>query len=302
MIGMWIGGRFLLRRRRAASPSRDGRGAVHRVLRMLCVHRVIRAATGAAAATWPCASQRLTSGASSTSSMASHARAWNRRWRAERRTPPFYGATANLGPRSGLAPRRRARLQRRHVNAPPRSPPPHLANVRVQMATARSQGQHDHPHYTGCASACSAWPRCSPPAPTPEPLELSQPIAVDTPGQQVQFEFETTARNFAGYRTYAVELDLQHVSPSPDAASPRDLHIPLRVGLQQWSGGTWRRWQADAYQIAQSQSGQPLPDWHRDAGLNYAQTQRGSDGAYRLHVALLPFAGAQPLSSPDQHG
>ena len=77
-------------------------------------------------------------------------------------------------------------------------------------------------------------------APPPEPLELSQPIAVDTPGQQVQFEFETTARNFASYRTYAVELDLQHVSPSPDAASPRDLHIPLRVGLQQWSGGTWQ--------------------------------------------------------------
>lgn len=74
------------------------------------------------------------------------------------------------------------------------------------------------------------------PPPPPEPLELSQPIAVDAPGQQVQFEFETTARNFASYRTYAVELDLQHVSPSPDAASPRDLHIPLRVGLQQWSG------------------------------------------------------------------
>ena len=26
------------------------------------------------------------------------------------------------------------------------------------------------------------------PPPPPEPLELSQPIAVDTPGQQVQFE------------------------------------------------------------------------------------------------------------------
>ncbi|TGR50336.1 hypothetical protein EN794_022805 [Mesorhizobium sp. M00.F.Ca.ET.151.01.1.1] len=128
------------------------------------------------------------------------------------------------------------------------------------------------------------------PPPPPEPLELSQPIAVDAPGQRVQFEFETTARNFASYRTYAVELELQHVSPSPDAASPRDLHIPLRVGLQQWSGGTWQSLASpDAYQIAQSQSGQPLPDWHRDAGLNYAQTQRGSDGAYRLHVALLPL-------------
>lgn len=128
------------------------------------------------------------------------------------------------------------------------------------------------------------------PPPPPEPLELSQPIAVDAPGQQVQFEFETTTRNFASYRTYAVELELQHVSPSPDAASPRDLHIPLRVGLQQWSGGTWQPLASpDAYQIAQSRSGQPLPDWHRGKGLNYAQIQRGSDGAYRLHIALLPL-------------
>ncbi|CCH11556.1 hypothetical protein SMD_0992 [Stenotrophomonas maltophilia D457] len=48
-----------------------------------------------------------------------------------------------------------ARLQRRHVNAPHRGPyacRPRLANVRVQMATARSQRDpHDHSHHTPAA-------------------------------------------------------------------------------------------------------------------------------------------------------
>ncbi|KMU66525.1 hypothetical protein STRNTR1_1100 [Stenotrophomonas maltophilia] len=48
-----------------------------------------------------------------------------------------------------------ARLARRHVNAPHRGPGAcrlRLANVRVQMATARSQRDpHDHPHHTPAA-------------------------------------------------------------------------------------------------------------------------------------------------------
>lgn len=82
------------------------------------------------------------------------------------------------------------------------------------------------------------------PPPPPEPLELSQPIAVDAPGQQVQFEFETTARNFASYRTYAVELELQRRSPAttgtPDIAS---INIPFEVSLQRREGTTGRRLQ-----------------------------------------------------------
>lgn len=129
------------------------------------------------------------------------------------------------------------------------------------------------------------------PPPPPEPLELSQPIAVDTPGQQVQFEFETTARNFASYRTYAVELELQRRSPAttgtPDIAS---INIPFEVSLQRREGTTWQEIATqDSYQARARNGVEPLPSWHHSESWRYASLASGSDGSYLLNVTALPL-------------
>jgi len=129
------------------------------------------------------------------------------------------------------------------------------------------------------------------PPPPPEPLELSQPIAVDTPGQQVQFEFETTPRNFASNRTYAVELELQRRGPTatgtPDVAS---INIPFEVLLQRRDGTPWQEIATqDSYQARARNGVEPLPAWHRSENWRYASLASGSDGSYLLRVAALPL-------------
>ena len=112
-------------------------------------------------------------------------------------------------------------------------------------------------------------------APPPEPLELTAHRRGHA-GPAGTVRVRNHGAQFASYRTYAVELDLQHVSIARCCFSARPAHSFTR-----WTSAMVRRHVAvagkpDAYQIAQSQSGQPLPDWHRDAGLNYAQTQRAA--------------------------
>jgi hypothetical protein len=124
----------------------------------------------------------------------------------------------------------------------------------------------------------------------PEPLDLTQPIAVDQAGQEVRFEFEMTARNFRPDRTYALELEVQHEGP-PSAVDPdmRSLILPFAVTLQQWTEGTWRDVPTyDSYQAFERHAGQALPAWHTSSEWRYAKLSAGSDGTYRWTIVALP--------------
>lgn len=132
---------------------------------------------------------------------------------------------------------------------------------------------------------------CSSRAPEPaEPLDLTQPIAVDQPGQEVRFEFEMNERNFIPHRTYSVGLELQR--QDPDAANPPDMHslnIPFEVTLERWAEGDWVNVPThDSYQALALNAGKPLPAWHTSDTWKYARLRSGSDGQYHLSIVALP--------------
>lgn len=125
----------------------------------------------------------------------------------------------------------------------------------------------------------------------PEPLELTQPIAVDQPGQEVRFEFETNARNFDPGRTYALELEVQRQggreNGEPDM---RKLNLPFEVSLQRWGAGAWQDVPThDSYQALALNAGKPLPAWHASTAWRYAALSAGSGGQYRWSIVALPL-------------
>lgn len=125
----------------------------------------------------------------------------------------------------------------------------------------------------------------------PEPLELTQPITVDQPGQEVRFEFETNARNFGPGRTYALELEVQRQggrkNGEPDM---RRLNLPFEVSLQRWGAGAWQDVPThDSYQALALNAGKPLPAWHASAAWRYAALSAGSGGQYRWSIVALPL-------------
>ena len=125
----------------------------------------------------------------------------------------------------------------------------------------------------------------------PEPLELTQPITVDQPGQEVRFEFEANALNFDPGRTYALELEVQRQggreNGEPDM---RKLNIPFEVSLQRWGAGTWQDVPThDSYQALALNAGKPLPAWHTSAAWRYAALSAGSGGQYRWSIVALPL-------------
>ncbi|MCX2895651.1 hypothetical protein ORG27_18865 [Stenotrophomonas lactitubi] len=125
----------------------------------------------------------------------------------------------------------------------------------------------------------------------PEPLELTQPITVDQPGQEVRFEFEANARNFDPGRTYALELEVQRQggreNGEPDM---RKLNIPFEVSLQRWGAGAWQDVPThDSYQALALNAGKPLPAWHTSTVWRYAALSAGSGGEYRWSIVALPL-------------
>lgn len=125
----------------------------------------------------------------------------------------------------------------------------------------------------------------------PEPLELTQPITVDQPGQEVRFEFETNARNFDPGRTYALELEVQRQggreNGEPDM---RKLNLPFEVSLQRWGAGAWQDVPThDSYQALALNAGKPLPAWHASNAWRYAALSAGSGGQYRWSIVALPL-------------
>lgn len=125
----------------------------------------------------------------------------------------------------------------------------------------------------------------------PEPLDLTQPIAVDQLGQQVRFEFEANARNFDPGRTYALELEVQRQggreNGEPDM---RKLSIPFEVSLQRWSAGAWQDVPThDSYQALALNAGKSLPAWHTSTVWRYAALSAGSGGEYRWSIVALPL-------------
>jgi hypothetical protein len=153
-------------------------------------------------------------------------------------------------------------------------------------------GIHRWPHAGLLIVLWAALAACSNRAPEPpEPLDLSQPIAVDQAGQAVRFAFEMNARNFIPHRTYALELEVQRQGPDSSAdPDMRNLILPFEVSVEQWSGGAWREVPtADSYQARARNLGDPLPSWHTSSEWRYASLLMGSDGAYTLNVAILPL-------------
>ncbi|WGV52851.1 hypothetical protein QIF44_11000 [Stenotrophomonas indicatrix] len=126
----------------------------------------------------------------------------------------------------------------------------------------------------------------------PEPLELTQPITVDQPGQEVRFEFETNARNFDSGRTYALELEVQRQGPArDDEPDVGTLRVPFEVNLQQWAADAWKDVPTyDSYQAGVLNAGEPLPEWHASSEWRYTSPHMGSDGHYLLTVVALPLA------------
>jgi hypothetical protein len=100
--------------------------------------------------------------------------------------------------------------------------------------------------------------------PTARAAGTLQPIAVDAPGQQVQFGSKPR-RAILPATVHMRWSWIYSTFPHRQTLLLRATCTFLYArGLQQWSGGTWQTLaKPDAYQIAQSQSGQPLPDWHR---------------------------------------
>lgn len=132
---------------------------------------------------------------------------------------------------------------------------------------------------------------CSSRDPEPaEPLELTQPIAVEKPGQEVRFEFETNARNFDPGRTYALELEVQR-QRGREAGDPdmRALNVPFDVSLQRWVAGVWQDVPTyDSYQALALNAGKPLPAWHTSTVWRYAALSAGSSGQYQWSIVALP--------------
>lgn len=132
---------------------------------------------------------------------------------------------------------------------------------------------------------------CTSREPTPpEPLDLTQPIAVDQPGQEVSFEFEMNARNYIPNRTYAVELEVRRQGlQRPDEPDVGRLRIPFEVTLQQWGADAWKDVPTyDSYQAGMLNAGEPLPDWHASSEWRYTSPHMGSDGQYTLSLVALP--------------
>lgn len=125
----------------------------------------------------------------------------------------------------------------------------------------------------------------------PEPLDLSQPIAVDQAGQEVRFEFETSARNFMPYRIYALELELKRQGAySPEDPDMDTLVLPFEVTFQQWNDGAWVDVPTEDSYVARNRNlGEPLPAWHTSSEWRYARFAMGSGGHYTLHVVTLPL-------------
>lgn len=132
---------------------------------------------------------------------------------------------------------------------------------------------------------------CTSREPTPpEPLDLTQPIAVDQPGQEVSFEFEMNARNYIPNRTYAVELEVRRQGlQRPDEPDVGRLRIPFEVTLQQWGADAWKDVPTyDSYQAGVLNAGEALPDWHASGAWRYTSAHMGSDGQYTLSLVALP--------------
>lgn len=125
----------------------------------------------------------------------------------------------------------------------------------------------------------------------PEPLELTQPITVDQPGQEVRFEFEANARNFDAGRTYALELELQRYGPvTNDEPDVGRLKVPFEVTLQQWGADVWKDVPTyDSYQAGVLNAGKSLPEWHASSEWRYTSPHMGSAGHYLLSVVALPL-------------
>lgn len=124
----------------------------------------------------------------------------------------------------------------------------------------------------------------------PEPLELTQPIAVDQAGQEVWFEFEINERNFIPDRTYSLGLELQR--QDSDAGNSPDMHglnVPFEVSLQRWGDSAWVDVPTyDSFQAMALNAGKPLPAWHTSNAWKYARLRSGSDGQYHLSIVALP--------------
>lgn len=125
----------------------------------------------------------------------------------------------------------------------------------------------------------------------PEPLDLTQPIAVDQLGQEIRFEFEANARNFDPGRTYALELEVQRQGGSENGEPDmRKLNIPFEVSLQRWGAGAWQDVPThDSYQALALNAGKPLPAWHTSTVWRYAALSAGSGGQYRWSIVALPL-------------
>jgi len=123
-----------------------------------------------------------------------------------------------------------------------------------------------------------------------EPLDLTKPIAVDQPGQEVWFEFEINERNFIPDRTYSLGLELQR--QDADAGNSPDMHglnIPFDVSLQRWMDGDWVDVPThDSFQAMALNAGKPLPAWHTSNAWRYGRLRSGSDGDYHLSIVALP--------------
>ena len=124
----------------------------------------------------------------------------------------------------------------------------------------------------------------------PEPLDLTQPIAVDQAGQEVWFEFEINERNFIPDRTYSLGLELQR--QDSDAGNSPDMHglnVPFEVLLQRWVDSAWVDVPTyDSFQAMALNAGKPLPAWHTSNAWKYARLRSGSDGQYHLSIVALP--------------
>jgi hypothetical protein len=154
-------------------------------------------------------------------------------------------------------------------------------------------GIHRWPHAGLLIVLWVALAACSNRAPEPpEPLDLSQPIAVDQAGQAVRFTFEMNARNFIPHRTYTVDLQVQRQQPaSPADPDMRSLRIPFEVTLQQWVDGAWQKVLTyDSYQAGVLNAGETLPEWHASESWRYARLRSGSDGQYEWSIVALPVA------------